>query len=124
MFNILLDMSKLRTASRDISLEKLQLGVNKLKIIVEEKQLEADRKSKYSEKLKNIYQSLIDEGMTDEDIDNILNANIRKKRKKRPPKYKYTDFNGNIKTWTGQGRTPSPIQLQLIKGVPLSDFEI
>ncbi len=32
-----------------------------------------------------------------------------KKRQPRPAKYKFTDVNGETKTWTGQGRTPKPI---------------
>ncbi|MGL5236694.1 MAG: H-NS family nucleoid-associated regulatory protein [Plesiomonas shigelloides] len=28
---------------------------------------------------------------------------------KKPPKYEYRDDNGDVKTWTGQGRMPAPI---------------
>ena len=28
------------------------------------------------------------------------------RRRVVPPKYKFTDENGNVLTWTGQGRTP------------------
>ena len=39
-------------------------------------------------------------------------------------KYAFIDENGEHKTWTGQGRTPRPIQNALNKGKSLSDFEI
>ncbi|WP_181144543.1 H-NS family nucleoid-associated regulatory protein, partial [Haemophilus influenzae] len=42
----------------------------------------------------------------------------------RPAKYAFIDENGEHKTWTGQGRTPRPIQNALNKGKSLSDFEI
>ena len=33
-------------------------------------------------------------------------AKAKTKRAPRPAKYRYTDENGDEKTWTGQGRTP------------------
>lgn len=51
-------------------------------------------------------------------------VSIRAKRAPRPAKYAFIDENGEHKTWTGQGRTPRPIQNALNKGKSLSDFEI
>ena len=48
----------------------------------------------------------------------------KSKRAPRPAKYKYIDTNGQEKTWTGQGRTPSAIQEQLDAGKSLDDFLI
>lgn len=42
----------------------------------------------------------------------------------RPAKYKYTDDQGNDKTWTGQGRTPKAIADAIASGKTLQDFEI
>ncbi|EFN3398350.1 H-NS histone family protein, partial [Escherichia coli] len=47
-----------------------------------------------------------------------------KKRQPRPAKYKFTDVNGETKTWTGQGRTPKPIAQALAEGKSLDDFLI
>ncbi|END4451164.1 H-NS histone family protein, partial [Escherichia coli] len=38
--------------------------------------------------------------------------------------YKYTDVNGETKTWTGQGRTPKALAEQLEAGKTLDDFLI
>ena len=46
------------------------------------------------------------------------------KRQPRPAKYKFTDVNGETKTWTGQGRTPKPIAQALAEGKILDDFLI
>lgn len=46
------------------------------------------------------------------------------KRAPRPAKYQYTDENGEKKSWTGQGRTPSPIKKALDAGGSLDDFLI
>ena len=65
------------------------------------------------------------EGITVDELAEILGAEIpRKKREARPAKYQYVDENGITKTWTGQGRTPKAIQIKLDKGQSLSDFKI
>ncbi|HDI3187939.1 TPA: H-NS histone family protein, partial [Vibrio cholerae] len=46
------------------------------------------------------------------------------KRAPRPAKYKYIDTNGEEKTWTGQGRTPSVIQKALDEGKSLEEFAL
>lgn len=46
-----------------------------------------------------------------------------KPRAPRPAKYKYL-VDGKEKTWTGQGRTPKPIQERLDQGDSLEDFLI
>lgn len=48
----------------------------------------------------------------------------RAARPPRPAKYRYTDESGNEKTWTGQGRTPSAIKVQLDAGEALQSFLI
>lgn len=50
-------------------------------------------------------------------------AKASKPRAQRPPKYKYI-VDGEEKTWTGQGRTPKPIQERLDQGDSLEDFLI
>ncbi|SSZ29536.1 H-NS homolog stpA [Aggregatibacter aphrophilus] len=77
-----------------------------------------ERIAKYKELLKQ-------EGITTDELAEILGSNVvRKKRESRPAKYQYVDENGVTKTWTGQGRTPKAIQVQLDKGKSLSSFEI
>ncbi|EGU36842.1 H-NS family nucleoid-associated regulatory protein, partial [Vibrio scophthalmi] len=47
------------------------------------------------------------------DINDLMTAlakqPIKSKRAPRPAKYRYMDENGEEKTWTGQGRTPSAL---------------
>ena len=67
------------------------------------------------------------DGITAEEFQAIFNVSSvapRVKRAPRPPKYAFIDENGERKTWTGQGRTPRPIQNALNSGKSLSDFEI
>jgi DNA-binding protein H-NS len=45
------------------------------------------------------------------------------KRAARPAKYQYKDENGELKTWTGQGRTPAVIKKAIEEqGKSLDDF--
>mgnify|MGYP000287619149 CR=1 FL=1 len=47
------------------------------------------------------------------------------KRAPRPAKYRYTDENGEERTWTGQGRQPTPIRRAIEEqGKKLEDFLI
>ncbi|SQK93848.1 DNA binding protein [Haemophilus influenzae] len=67
------------------------------------------------------------EGITPEELREIFGTttvSTRAKRAPRPAKYAFIDENGEHKTWTGQGRTPRPIQKALNSGKSLSDFEI
>ena len=67
------------------------------------------------------------EGITPEELQEIFGTATTSARAKRPPrpaKYAFIDENGERKTWTGQGRTPRPIQNALNSGKSLSDFEI
>ena len=65
---------------------------------------------------------------SDEELEPLIaGMNLKQKRKpyqKREPRYQYEDENGVMKTWTGQGRTPSPIAKALELGKTLDDFLI
>lgn len=110
--NVLLNLRTLRAKSRELTLEQLQEGLDKLtqvvneRIKVEEQLREENREKK--EKLETYRQLLIADGITPEELLEMMETSKSKKlvRAVRPAKYKYTDDNGQEKTWTGQGRTP------------------
>lgn len=129
VLKVLTNIRSLRVIARDLALEQLESILEKIQLVVAEKkeellktqQEENDRQeriAKYKELLKQ-------EGITTDELAEILGSNVvRKKRESRPAKYQYVDENGVTKTWTGQGRTPKAIQVQLDKGKSLSSFEI
>ena len=129
VLKVLTNIRSLRVIARDLALEQLESILEKIPLVVAEKkeellkaqQEENDRQeriAKYKELLKQ-------EGITTDELAEILGSNVvRKKRESRPAKYQYVDENGVTKTWTGQGRTPKAIQVQLDKGKSLSSFEI
>ena len=129
VLKVLTNIRSLRVLARNESLELLESILEKLQLVISEKREELlkiqqeeearqERIAKYKDLLKK-------EGITVDELAEILGAEIpRKKREARPSKYQYVDENGITKTWTGQGRTPKAIQIKLDKGQSLSDFEI
>lgn len=125
------NLRSIRAVVRDLTLEQAESSLKKFEEAVAEKraqmaeiqQAEIERKARIAK-----YKELIkQEGITAEELQAILGvATIteRKKRDPRPAKYQYINANGERKTWTGQGRTPSVIQAALDAGKSLSDFEI
>ncbi|MBD1564711.1 H-NS family nucleoid-associated regulatory protein [Vibrio sp. SA48] len=130
----LLNIRSLRAFSRELTLEQLEEALDKLTIVVQERrELEEEERSARAEqeaKLAAIAEQIAKDGI---DVSALISAlsgeakgkvKAQSKRAPRPAKYKYVDNNGNEKTWTGQGRTPSAIQEQLDAGKSLEEFEI
>ncbi|MBR0573963.1 H-NS family nucleoid-associated regulatory protein [Pasteurella atlantica] len=122
----------LRAIARETSLSQLELLLQKLTQVIEEKKEEVAKQEakhqKYLENLNKYKQMLEQDGINPEDLVTALQPTIKNKQRKttklRPAKYKYIDENGNEKKWTGQGRTPKIIQKALDKGQSLSEFKI
>lgn len=127
----LTNLRSLRAAVRELTLEQAESALEKLQTAVEEKRAneaelikaETERKERLAK-----YKELMEkEGITPEELQEIFGTTATSTRTKRPPrpaKYAFIDENGERKTWTGQGRTPRPIQNALNSGKSLSDFEI
>lgn len=103
--------------------------MDELTAIVEERRVneEAVRKGQ-AERLQKIaeYKEMLRaEGI---DLADLIDASTvtekTSKRAPRPAKYQYTDADGSVKTWTGQGRQPVPIREAIAQGKSLNDFLI
>ncbi|WP_047043482.1 H-NS family nucleoid-associated regulatory protein [Vibrio mexicanus] len=127
----LTNIRSLRAFSRDLTLEQLEEALEKLTIVVTERQeseaAEREAKAEQEAKLAAIADQIAKDGI---DVDALISAlsgeatKGKSKRAPRPAKYKYVDASGAEKTWTGQGRTPSVIQAELDAGKSLEDFAI
>ena len=127
----LTNLRSLRAAVRELTLEQAESALEKLQTAVEEKRAneaelikaETERKERLAK-----YKELMEkEGITPEELQEIFGTATTSARAKRPPrpaKYAFINENGERKTWTGQGRTPRPIQNALNSGKSLSDFKI
>ncbi|SJL83302.1 H-NS family nucleoid-associated regulatory protein [Vibrio palustris] len=130
----LLNIRSLRAFARDLTLEQLDEALDKLTTVVEERREaeEAERAARAEQeaKLSAIAEKIAADGI---DVNALIDAlsgetktksKSKGKRAPRPAKYKYVDANGQEKTWTGQGRTPSTIQKALDEGKSLEEFAI
>ncbi|MDT9587682.1 MAG: H-NS family nucleoid-associated regulatory protein [Candidatus Arsenophonus melophagi] len=128
-FKSLNNIRILRAIAREIPLESLQEIYDKFKTVVEDR-IENDKKAKaqlevHSQKIAKYIKLLEGEGLSLDDLVSAKTPSKTSNRPSRPAKYQYEDKNGEIKTWTGQGRTPSVIKNAMEhKGKKLDDFLI
>ncbi|MDA0382934.1 H-NS family nucleoid-associated regulatory protein [Vibrio owensii] len=129
MLKTLINVRLLRKFSRELTLEQLEEALDKLTVVVlERREYEKAERAALAEKeakLEKVAKQIAQNGI---DVEALLDALAgqsasKNKRGKRPEKYCYID-NGKEKTWTGQGRTPSAIQVQLDAGKSIDDFLI
>ncbi|WP_086984535.1 H-NS family histone-like protein [Vibrio aphrogenes] len=129
----LLNIRSLRAFTRDeFTLQEVEELLEKLTIVVEErKEIEEKELAEQAEreaKLAEYAQMIAKDGIDLEELIAAMNGTdaktkTRKKRQPRPAKYEYM-LDGERKTWTGQGRTPSAIQEALDAGKSIDDFLI
>lgn len=127
---ILNNIRTLRAQARECSLETLEEMLEKLEVVVNERR-EEDNKAqaaikKHTQKLQQYRDMLIADGIDPNELlksMNTIKSSHKNKRATRPAKYQYIDKHGDIKTWTGQGRTPSTIKKAINeKNKKLEDF--
>ncbi len=129
---VLLNIRSLRAACRELTLEQLEEGLEKLSAIIAERQQDeaADRQAREEHQRKiNEYTEMLKAAGIDpaELVGTVANepakAAKKGKRAPRPAKYRYLD-NGVEKTWTGQGRMPSAIAKAVAEGKSIEEFAI
>ena len=114
---VLNNIRTLRAQARECSLDTLEEMLEKLEVVVNERREEENQAQAEIEerarKLQQYRDMLIADGI---DPNELLQSSAstksagKSKRAARPAKYQYTDENGEVKTWTGQGRTPAVIK--------------
>ncbi|MGY9372112.1 DNA-binding protein StpA [Citrobacter pasteurii] len=130
MLKNLNNIRSLRAMAREFSVDVLEDMLEKFRVVTkerrdEEEQLQRQR-AEQQEKINTLLALMQADGINPEELLSMTSATARsvKKRQPRPAKYRFTDFNGETKTWTGQGRTPKPIAEALAAGKSLDDFLI
>lgn len=126
---VLLNIRSLRAACRDLTLEQLEEGLEKLSAIVDERRqdesAERQAREEHQKKIAEYAEMLKAAGIDPAELVNTVVPENTKvsKRAPRPAKYRYLD-NGVEKTWTGQGRMPSVIAKAVAEGKSVEDFAI
>lgn len=127
------NIRSLRVLAREMDVDVLEDMFAKLSTVVDERresvELERAEQAERQEKLEAYKKMLAEDGISINDLLTVAAKGLttkqgRKKREPSAPKYEYADDNGNMKTWTGQGRMPSPIAHQIENGKSLDDFLI
>ncbi|KNC89182.1 DNA-binding protein StpA [Trabulsiella odontotermitis] len=124
------NIRSLRAMAREFSIDVLEDMLEKLRIVTEEKRADEQEMRQESvqqqEKINAWLELIKADGLSPEELLKGTSAasQTSTKRKARPAKYRFTDINGEEKTWTGQGRTPKPIAQALANGKSLDDFLI
>ncbi len=130
MLKNLNNIRSLRAMAREFSVDVLEDMLEKFRVVTkerrdEEEQLQRQR-AEQQEKINTLLALMQADGINPEELLSMTPATAQavKKRQPRPAKYRFTDLNGETKTWTGQGRTPKPIAQALAAGKSLDDFLI
>lgn len=130
MLKNLNNIRSLRAMAREFSVDVLEDMLEKFRVVTkerrdEEEQLQRQR-AEQQEKINTLLALMQADGINPEELLSMTPATARsvKRRQPRPAKYRFTDLNGETKTWTGQGRTPKPIAQALAAGKSLDDFLI
>lgn len=130
MLKKLNNIRSLRAMAREFPVDVLEDMLEKFRVVTkerrdEEEQLQRQR-AEQQEKINTLLALMKADGIEPEELLSMTTVTSRavKKRQPRPAKYRFTDLNGEVKTWTGQGRTPKPIAQALAAGKSLDDFLI
>ena len=130
MLKNLNNIRSLRAMAREFSVDVLEDMLEKFRVVTkerrdEEEQLQRQRAEQQA-KINALLAQMQADGINPEELLSMTPATAGsvKKRQPRPAKYRFTDLNGETKTWTGQGRTPKPIAQALATGKSLDDFLI
>lgn len=125
---VLMHVRKFKAAIKELSIDDLKSVYEKLNSVIEKRvEQEIADKEKNAERNSNIdaiRKQMEELGLSIDDIE--LSQPSKKKyspRSPRPPKYKI-DVNGEVITWTGQGRMPIVFKKEIDEGFDLNDFLI
>lgn len=130
MLQNLNNIRTLRAMAREFSIDVLEEMLEKFRVVTKERREEEEQlqrqRAEQQQKINTWLELMKADGISPEELfgNDIAIARVGKKRQPRPAKYRYTDLNGENKTWTGQGRTPKPIAQALAAGKSLDDFLI
>lgn len=130
MLKNLNNIRSLRAMAREFPVDVLEDMLEKFRVVTKERREEEEQlqrqRAEQQEKINTLLALMKADGIEPEELLSMTTVTSRavKKRQPRPAKYRFTDLNGEVKTWTGQGRTPKPIAQALAAGKSLDDFLI
>lgn len=118
----------LRKELKPCTSDELQSFIDRVsKILNEKRQQEAELQQKEKERLQLVDKVVTDvlESGVDLDllVDKLKSEGDTTSHYKMKDKYRYTALDGEVRRWTGQGRTPTPLkELMEANGTSLEDY--
>lgn len=123
--NILLHTRKLQNALKEFTPAELNTTAEKINKIIKKREIkektEKEKKEAKIKKIKEIHKRIKESGLSIKDIS--FNKN-KKTSNQNTAKYSFKKQNGEIATWTGQGRMPNNLKKKLEQGKKIEDFLI
>ncbi|MFS1428541.1 H-NS family nucleoid-associated regulatory protein [Vibrio splendidus] len=128
----LMTVRSMRAVFKSLAVEQIEKIESNLAVIKKE-HLDAEAEnmklqSEKAEKVARIRELMAEDNILASDLEdgsNPVNIKLATKPRKQPePKYQYKNEQGEVKTWTGQGRTPKAIQKAIDNGKSFDDFLI
>ncbi|QSX32793.1 H-NS histone family protein [Shewanella avicenniae] len=117
---------RFKAAVKELSVEELKSLAEKLEKIIVERDAEAKEEEALQAariaKIEEIRQQMESVGLSVEDL-GVVVAKPTKKRAPRPAKYQI-EVDGEMVTWTGQGRMPTVFKNEVDNGRSMDDFLI
>lgn len=125
--DILTHGRRFKAAVKELSVEDLKSVAEKLDKVIVEREAEAKEEEQLNAarlaKIEEIRQQMESVGLSVEDLGAVVAAKPTKKRAPRPPKYQI-EVDGEMVTWTGQGRMPTVFKTQVDAGRSMDEFLI
>ena len=131
--NIISHERRLNAALKELDLNELYDIQKKLSNVISKREEDAleqekaleEKRQKVAELKRNMQEAGIDiSDILEDEIGGDKLVSPKRKRAPKPPKYEFKDENGELKTWTGQGRMPKALQNALDNGRALEEFLI
>lgn len=127
----MLNINSFKSLVSHLTFDEISKVKSNMERIYEEKkdedELEKQLLEEKNQKLDELCEKILADGY---DLDVVMDfvsrqkKKMKMKRKPRPEKYEYYNEEGERQTWTGQGRMPKLIKLQVDNGKDLNDFLI
>ena len=128
MLQSLNNIRTLRAMAREFSIDVLEEMLEKFRVVTKERREEEEQQQRElaerQEKISTWLELMMADGITPDELLGQKTSPGTKARRPRPAKYRFIDFNGLEKTWTGQGRMPKPIARAISAGKTLESFLI
>lgn len=130
----MMNIRSLRVFAREVEFEQLLEMQEKLNVVIEERREDAEREAaelaELEQKRQKVLDYIISLGLDPVSLmEPVTSGAVKSKRQPskggaRKAKYRFTDENGDVKEWSGNGKRPLALQKLLDEGHFLEDFLI